>query len=334
MGKADETQSIMPLIKYDVGDAVLQEMARKAAKARAMDATTTVGYIEVRQGIHQCRNLRTLVEKRRKFLKKDAMDFGRDVDAEAKRIIALIMEIESPLKALKSTVDDAKATIRIEKKRKEDARVLAIRAKLNEIHQHVSEFHGKPAPELRVALKKLKATEIGEEFQESQNEARQVINMAIANVAAMLKQREDMDAELEDIAKTKAKVAEQLRQQHEKQAKMDKEKELVQKARAKIQAENKRMQEERACIQTVKDVAAKIEKEKPAVVKTKAVQREAPLSDRLKLENFANKEFPIFVSSLPQVGSDDAKELVRLVTSKISEARAILLYYCEKDLLH
>lgn len=123
MATATSKNEGMDVIRYDVTDAAIAEIAETYKNA---DASTTKGYGVVVKGIATTRELRVAVEKKRKDLKRDALDYGRRVDGEAKRITAALMEIEQPLKLLKGAVDDEKELV---KREAEEARLAEERAK-------------------------------------------------------------------------------------------------------------------------------------------------------------------------------------------------------------
>ena len=68
------------------------------------------------------RTARTDVEKRRKELKQDALDYGRLVDSTAKRITERLEAIEGPLKANKELIDAENERIKREKEEAERLR--------------------------------------------------------------------------------------------------------------------------------------------------------------------------------------------------------------------
>ena len=124
------TQPIVGLVKYDVDEAVL---AATRERCETLTADTPKGYEEVRVAIAALRETRTGIEKKRVELKADALDYGRRVDSEAKRLTALIVDIEDPLKAKKAAIDDEKERVKreaeAEKLRALEAEIAANRAK-------------------------------------------------------------------------------------------------------------------------------------------------------------------------------------------------------------
>jgi colicin import membrane protein len=90
-------------VTYDVTEADIEATRERYG---ALEATTPAGYEEVRLAIAHCRGTRTAVEKRRRELKADALEWGRKVDGAAKALTSLVESIEEPLQAKKQLVDD------------------------------------------------------------------------------------------------------------------------------------------------------------------------------------------------------------------------------------
>jgi len=170
--KGENVENELAVIKYSVTDAVIGELKTKYAGLKIMDSAS---YENVRVAIGEVRDLRVSVENHRKHLKAAALEYGRNVDAEAKRITALLEEIENPLKAEKQKIDDEKARIKAEKDQKERDRVEAIRARLFAMQQVVSNFLGKTSLDLQAISERLFDTEITKEiYQEFTDEAEKV----------------------------------------------------------------------------------------------------------------------------------------------------------------
>lgn len=106
------------LQKYNVADLAIAEMDKEFSKLTISDLKDTAGYKKVSSAIAIVRSKRIEVEKVRKELKADSLNYGRIVDSEAKRIQALIEPIESKLQTEKDRIDNEKENIRLEKERK------------------------------------------------------------------------------------------------------------------------------------------------------------------------------------------------------------------------
>lgn len=108
------------VVEYSVSDAAIEKLRERYT---GLTIATTADYERVRVGIGEIRDIRVQVEKTRVELKADALAYGRKVDAEAKRITALLLEIEEPLKLEKQKVDYEKARVKREKEEAERRRI-------------------------------------------------------------------------------------------------------------------------------------------------------------------------------------------------------------------
>lgn len=81
-------------VKFNAPDFAIATMANKFMPLEIRDANDVEGYKEVHEARMVVKNKRVEVEKVRKALKADALEYGRMVDAEAKRITALLEPIE------------------------------------------------------------------------------------------------------------------------------------------------------------------------------------------------------------------------------------------------
>ena len=68
------------LIEYPVTDSAIEELSKRFAPLEITDGKT---YKSVTVAIGEVRGYRVSVEKKRKELKKDALEYGRKVDGEA-----------------------------------------------------------------------------------------------------------------------------------------------------------------------------------------------------------------------------------------------------------
>ena len=102
------TTPTFPAVVFSVTDAGIAELEAKH-KGLVVAHGDKKGYLALTQAIAEVRTARTDVEKRRKELKQDALDYGRLVDSTAKAtILALIAERDELLAKL----DRAQAEIR------------------------------------------------------------------------------------------------------------------------------------------------------------------------------------------------------------------------------
>ena len=111
-------------VVYPITDA---DITARFAGYADLTADSPQGYKAVQAAIGELRSARVEVEKRRKDLKAESLEYGRRVDEVAKYLTGLIEAIEHPLKAKKAAVDEEKARIKAEKEAAERA---AIEAKI------------------------------------------------------------------------------------------------------------------------------------------------------------------------------------------------------------
>jgi hypothetical protein len=121
-------QEINALIKYNVSDAIITEMRQQMMPLTVTGPEDKVGA----EMIHNQRMIvklhRVDVEKTRKALKADALEFGRKVDNEAKRLTTALEEIENHLLTQEEIVTKHQARLAAERKAKEDAEKAKIEA--------------------------------------------------------------------------------------------------------------------------------------------------------------------------------------------------------------
>ena len=94
--------------KYSVADAVISELKVKFKGLKIKGIDDKKGYEEVKKAQLIMRDYRTSVEKKRTELKADSIKIGKGIDEEARRLTALIAEVEDPLKEKRQAIDDAK----------------------------------------------------------------------------------------------------------------------------------------------------------------------------------------------------------------------------------
>lgn len=200
MAKATQVKSLdggvvsMPVV-YGVADEAIAELKERF---NGLTATTTSGYESVRTAIATTRKLRVEIEEKRVALKKDALEWGRKVDAEAKRLTSLLLEIEEPLKLEKQRVDDEKERVRREKEEAERARVEAI------LREQREKEEARARAEREAEAKRLA-------------EERAALEAERAKLAAeMAAEAERQRAERERIDAEQRKVADQQRQERER----------------------------------------------------------------------------------------------------------------------
>jgi colicin import membrane protein len=111
------------LVKVSVTDQALAELNKQYAGLTIMGTGDKDGYKAVQQGLSHVKKIRTSVEARRKELKAPALEFGRAIDSEAKRITEALTPLEAHLRNQKDTIDEA---IEAERRAVELSRIQAL----------------------------------------------------------------------------------------------------------------------------------------------------------------------------------------------------------------
>lgn len=224
------------VVEYSVSDAAIEKLRERYT---GLTIQNTADYERVRVGIGEVRDIRVRVEKTRVELKADALEYGRKVDAEAKRITGLLLEIEEPLKLEKAKVDDEKARIKREKEDAEKARIEAeLQAKREAEEAAVKAERDRIAEEQRIESERLARERAALEADRAAAEEERRKAQAIIDEQNRIAQAK-LD---EEAAKLKTERERLAREQFEREAKERAEAD----ARAKVEreaAEAKRLAE-------------------------------------------------------------------------------------------
>lgn len=100
------------LQQYQPTDAAIADMAEHFRRLEVTGLDDRAGLAKVHAARMEVRGLRVRVEKTRKELKKDALEYGRRVDGEAKRITEALLAIEEPLAEKESIVAKEKERLK------------------------------------------------------------------------------------------------------------------------------------------------------------------------------------------------------------------------------
>lgn len=286
--KIEPPEEKLAVIQYNITDSAIAKMKEKYKGLKITDLKDTKGYEEVRLAIADVRTRRTAVEDKRVELKKDALEFGRKVDKEAKRITALLLKIEDPLKAEKKRIDDEADRIKEEKARKEQERVDGIRARITQMQSLLLSLPEKTTPELNDIMDNLLDCSTPEEiFMEFMEEATTIREQTIEAVSRQIEVREKLDKEEAERKAEAERLAKQKAEQEAEAARLAAEKKAQEEAAAKIKAEQeaeaKRLEDERRKIQEEKDRAEferKAKEKAEAEARAKVEREEKERTDR------------------------------------------------------
>lgn len=268
--EAEVVTSTLPPVKYNITDAALAELKAK------YQIVPTEDYNALRTGIAECRNLRVSIEAHRKHLKKDALEYGRMVDAAAKEITATIEAVEAPMREAKEAIDAEKARIKAEKEEAERQRVAAINAKISSISNRHLELHNATPDEISNVITEMMGKTISDaEYAECAGEAQMAVDTAIAKLGDLLAARKAQIAEAARIEAERKALEEQRRIEAEKQAEEAK---RLAEERAKLDAERADEQQKLAAER------AELEAARKEVEEAKRAQEEAAAAERRRIE--------------------------------------------------
>lgn len=187
--------------------------------------------------------VRILVEKEREAQKEESIKTGRDIDAAAKRITAMIVAVEEPLKAVKKAYEDEKERVAAEAALKEKERIDVIMATINGIAEYPFKFIGKSSELIQEGFSKL-IEENGNSdfnFQEFIGLASKAKEGAIAKFSEIIKECKEFEAEqAADLERKKKAEADRIQLEKE-QEKFREEQRIF----AEQQAAAKRIEEEK-----------------------------------------------------------------------------------------
>jgi hypothetical protein len=294
----DKLQTILSApIVYNVTEEALREL--EDTWKDVPDCNDKEGYRLATRGIGDLRTLRVNVEKRRKELKKDALEYGRNVDKTAKSITGRIVALEDPMKAAKQVVDDAKRLEKERKEREEQERIDKIRGMIAVIEDAPNLPWNATLEDARDKMSEVVDTEILEDvFQEYTEEA------------TLIKAR--TSEKLFEIIKAKEEEARLAFEQRIEQERIAKEQEAE---RKRLQAEREAMAEQRRKEEEKAQQIRNEEIKKVQAQQEELRRKEAELAEQQrKIELKAEKERAELAEQQRKI--DEANELKRIEEEK------------------
>jgi hypothetical protein len=289
-------EDIKELVKYSVTDAALESYRDEFLPLTVKGLDDLEGYEKVREARLFIKGERVNVEKRRVELKAHSLEYGRAVDAEAKRITDAILEVENHLIAEQKKIDDEKARMKFEKEQRE--KLPDRKAKVAEIGAEITEAELLTLDDVAFGevLNTLIATKL-EQQRVEQEERDRALKAEAERIEAEKKAIEDERLEAEREARHKAEVEEASRKAAEQ-------------ARIQAEIDAKRKGDER--------IAAE------AAAKAEADRIEAERPDTEKLHSFAGTfrliQFPEVTSKKAQAKVGRIKKLIDEIVSELQAA--------------
>jgi len=240
----------MEIIKYDVTDAAIEELGK-----RYLGLTiTSLDNKEEFEAVHEARMVvkgkRVEVEKARKEYKAEALEYGRKVDTEAKRVFALLEPIETHLQTEEDKVINEKKRIEAEEKEKfmdmVNGRVESLLK--YKVMFPFDEIAGMTDEEFDAKLAMAKEAYEAEEARKAEEEAERIARQAELDRQAELQAERDGE-----------QAAERMALEAERR-KLDDDKRKVQEAKDRAEFEAKAKEDAR--IQAEKEAKERIERER------------------------------------------------------------------------
>lgn len=279
----DLIKSYPQLQKYNVADLGIAEMEKQFSGLVIKDMKDTEGYKAVSSAISFVRTKRLQVEKTRKELKADSLNYGRIVDSEAKRIQALIEPIESRLQGEKDRIDNEKEQIRLEKERKEQELLNGRKETLFSIGFMIDLTGDMKYKDISVSMLDLQVMNDAEytKFVSESEEKIKADKEAIAKEEAEAeRKRQELIAEAERLEKLRQEQAEAQAKIDEANRKIQREKEI---AKIKEQAEfNAKINAEKAAEAHARELL-RVAQEK-ADAEIQRIKAEAEEKERIRIE--------------------------------------------------
>ena len=350
------------VIEYGITDAALAEL--KGKYSNVPDVSTKKGYALAKAGISEVRTLRTSVEKKRKELKADALDYGRKVDAAAKKITDALLAIEAPMKDAKKAIDDEQVRIEEEARQAEINRIEEIQGRIADIHKFGEGLLNANSELIQKSIDALNNTVISEkyfgEYCEAAEDAIKATQEILISALNERKAFEDQQAENERVRKEQEAEAKRLAEQQaeidrQKQADADKrraEQEEARKKQEEAQAEIDRQREEveaekrkqqQAKLDAEREEAEKIKAEKEKLEREKsekeAAEKQAELEkqeharieamkpDIEKITDFAASMVSL---SMPLIADAECRGILTEFIDDVNDAHEILISRIDK----
>ena len=205
---------------------------------KVYDITTGKGLKEAKADRAIWRKMRIGVKEIHKETKADVLILGRAIDAEAKRLIEIIVGGGAHVEGVVKDEEDRKAAEKAERERLERKRIDDIHDRIDDFKFNLSEYH--PPEDLQKRLDELEAMAVDDSFGEFEEKARTALDVSMLTCRACLdsaKERAEKDAAA---AVEKAQADRQLKAQAAAQAK---EADRLAEERATIEADKKKTEE-------------------------------------------------------------------------------------------
>lgn len=262
---SETTEQFSAPMNLGVADEVI---AGLIGRLSGLEADTPAGYEMVKAGIAEVRTFRVGVENSRKKLKQSALAWGKAVDTEAKRVTAMLWEIEEPLKSRKAIVDDEKERIKQEKveaiRKAQEAKELAAR----EEAERKERFEREQREIAEAAERERERKERAEERAKLDAERTELNRLRAEQAQRDRIEQERLDAERQKLASEREAIDAERREREDAERKRQAEAARVEREKQEAAARKEREEKEAEDRKQREEEAARIaEERKPDAVK-------------------------------------------------------------------
>ena len=222
-----EVDAKTELRKFSPSDAAIARMAEQYMPLVIRDVSDAAGFKVVHEARMIVKSHRVEVEKTRKLLKADALEYGRKVDAEAKRLTGLLEPIESHLEAEEKRIQEEKDRIKnavrlkaeAEARAKEEAESARLKAEQAAEAEHLRVEREKLDAERRAMEEQRRVIEVEQQrLAKIEADHQRVIELEKAKAEAAERAKRETEARLAreaEEAKAKAEAAEAAKRRAE-----------------------------------------------------------------------------------------------------------------------
>lgn len=214
------------IVAYNEFRAQLGEL--KAFNEQAVfDYEDAKGNKEARSHVYKLRQTKAAVDKVRKDEKAASLEYGRQVDAQAKEIVgeieSMIAVHQRPLDEIEQRESDRKAAL--------EARIEKMRELATESNEDVA------ASQLKQRLADLESYSLGDHWQEFEIEAARVKERGAADLKARITKRETYEAEQSELARLRREQAAREQQERDERISREAEQRATEAAEKRAQVE-------------------------------------------------------------------------------------------------
>lgn len=233
------------LISYSPTEQAIAAWREQFMRLKIRDLKDAEGYKAVHEARMVVKDARVSIEKKRKELKADALEYGRKVDAEAKRITALIEPIELHLQTEESRIDAEREAVKNAARLQEEAEARAKQEAEKAAFRAEQELVAAEARKLAAEREALEA----DKRKVAEQHAAQERAIAAEKAKLEAEQRRLVDAERErqraaEVERARSETAERVKRETEARLKREAEEKAAAEKRRAEAAEAKRIRAE------------------------------------------------------------------------------------------